>query len=403
MRSLFRAGLAAASLAGSGAVLWSGPAAAVHVERFQIPYFGLGYEHLVTDSGRGADDGAGFQATLGVPLSSGHGAVELRFFDADYDSAGTSENQSGLFVDYVRDFGVIGSGGEGFMRGSKAFVSAGLGFIDEDVGDDKHLHFGLGAGAGLMVPLGSNGWAARLDARAVHQANRESVPGESSFLDYHLNLGLQIPMSLFFDKPVSLAPVEDCPVAVVGTGGRDDCAADSDGDGVGDPADACPGTAPGIRVDRRGCAPVASNDTDGDGVGNAADRCPATAPDLKVDGTGCVVAQNTTLRGVTFQPGSARLTPEGRQTLDAVASTLRGQERLAVEIAGHTDGVGSEAYNMLLSQQRAETVRAYLVERGISDERMSAVGYGELEPVDGNDTEDGRVANRRVEFRITTD
>lgn len=393
-----------ASLAAVLALSWAGSAPAVNVERYPIPYFGLAYEQLMTDSSRKADDGDGVQVTIGVPLASGHGAVELRFFDAGYDSAtGAQDNQSGIFVDYVRDFGPIGTG-EGFPGGVKPFLNAGLGFVDEDVADDKHLHFALGLGGGVLLPLGWNGWAVRLDARAVRQANDESVAGERALLDYHVNLGVQIPMSLFFDKPVKLEPIDECPVAVVGMGGRRECAdADSDADGVNDPSDECPGTRGGTAVDRRGCPRAASSDVDGDGVANAQDACPGTQPELKVDASGCVVAQNTALRGVTFQPSSARLTPEGRQTLDGVASTLKGQGSLRVEIAGHTDSIGSEAYNMLLSQQRAEAVRAHLVEQGISDERMSAVGYGELEPVASNDTDAGRDANRRVEFRITTE
>lgn len=397
MRRIVRAGCAAATVI----ALWTGPAAAVHTER--IPYVGIAADQMLTDSARDADDGLGVQLTLGVPTASGSGAVELRYTDVGYDSAGNSgDSQSALFVDYVRDFGVIGRGGDGFLRGIKPFVSAGLGFIHEDVTGDKHLHFGASLGGGVLLPLGFHGWAARLDARVVPQANNESVPAENSLIDYHVTLGLQVPMTLFFDKPVTLAPAEDCPVEVVGENGRADCRADSDGDGVEDRADACPGTPEGTAVDRRGCTKV-SNDTDGDGVLNAQDRCPGTQADLKVDATGCVVAQNTALRGVTFDPNSAHLTAEGRAVLDSVTSTLKGQEALKVEIAGHTDSIGSEAYNMLLSQQRAEAVRAYLVEKGVADERMSAVGYGELEPVETNESDEGRMANRRVEFRISTD
>ena len=213
-------------------------------------------------------------------------------------------------------------------------------------------------------------------------------------------------MTWFFDRPAAVvAPVEDCPVAVVDPAtGRKDCSADSDGDGVGDRVDECPGTPSGTPVNRQGCArSQLNNDTDGDGVENEDDECPGTQPGLKVNRKGCVVEQNTSLRGVTFQPNSDRLTPEGRTTLDGVAATLDGQKDLKSEIAGHTDSLGSEAYNTLLSQRRADSVRSYLISKGIDGQRLTAVGYGELEPTDSNDTDAGRKNNRRVEFRLTTD
>lgn len=389
-------------------------AAAVNVENYKVPYFGLAYDHLITDSAREAGDGAGFQLTFGVPMDSERGAIELRFFDAGIDDRfpdGDKDYQTGMMVDYVYDFGAVLGGGDSF-RGLKPFITAGGGFIQEDVLADKHLHLTANLGAGVLVPIGWKGWAVRLDARVQPQSNGESVSQDNGFpddesvlIDYVVNLGLQIPMTLFFDRPVAVKEEADCPVAVVNAAtGRRDCAVDSDGDGVDDTKDDCPGTPSGTAVDARGCAKAkAAADEDGDGVADGDDDCPNTPKGLKVDAKGCVVAQKTSLTGVTFQPNSAKLTAEGRSTLDAVADTLDRQEDLKVEIAGHTDSVGSDAYNTLLSQQRADAVRSYLVGKGIEEARMTAVGYGEAEPVASNDTDAGRRANRRVEFRITTD
>jgi len=313
----------------------------------------------------------------------------------------------------VHDYGaVFDETGIPVLSTVKPFASAGIGFLQEDVLGDKHMHLGLNLGGGLLVPIGWKGWAVRLDARVQPQSNNESVSQDNGFsdersvlVDYVVNLGLQIPMTLFFDRPVAVKEDADCPVAVVNaTTGRRDCAVDSDRDGVDDTADDCPGTTAGTAVDARGCAKVkAAADEDADGVADGDDDCPNTPKGLKVNDEGCVVAQKTSLAGVTFQPNSARLTAEGRTTLDAVAETLERQEDLKVEIAGHTDSVGSEAYNTLLSQQRADAVRTYLTGKGIEGERMTAVGYGEAEPVASNDSDAGRRANRRVEFRITTD
>jgi OOP family OmpA-OmpF porin len=138
-------------------------------------------------------------------------------------------------------------------------------------------------------------------------------------------------------------------------------------------------------------------------VPDSRDQCPGTPAGLAVNDKGCVVAQKSALRGVTFLLNVAKLTEEGRATLDTVAETMKTQHDLKVEIAGHTDSIGSEAYNTLLSQQRADAVRTYLIGKGVEENRMTAVGYGELEPVADNATEEGRKANRRVEFRITTE
>jgi OOP family OmpA-OmpF porin len=390
-------------------------AGAVNVENYKVPYFGAGYDHVITDGAREAGDGAGFQLTFGVPLDSERSAIELRFFDAAIDDRfpdGDKDYQTGMMVDYVYDFGAVLGGGESFS-GLKPFITAGGGFIQEDVQGDKHLHLAANLGAGVLVPIGWKGWALRLDARVQPQSNGESVSQETQFaddksvlVDYVVNLGLQIPMTLFFDRPVAVREEADCPVAVVNAAtGRRDCAVDSDRDGVDDTADECPGTAAGTPVDAKGCAPVkaAVADADADGVEDEDDDCPGTPKGLKVDDDGCVVAQKTSLAGVSFQPNSAKLTAEGRTTLDAVAATLQQQEDLKVEIAGHTDSVGSDAYNTLLSQQRADAVRTYLTGKGIEGGRMTAVGYGEAEPVASNDSDEGRRANRRVEFRITAD
>lgn len=391
------------------ATVWAVPAAAVHTEPYDIPYFGVAGNYLVTDGAREAGHGEGIQLSFGVPLDSGNGAVELRFFDSaikDRFPDGKEDYQTGLFVDYVRDFGTLGAASEGgFLSGIKPFASLGVGFIQEDVLQDKHLHLGLSAAAGLLVPLGWNGWALRLDGRVQPQSNSESVDGEDFLLDYGVNLGVQMPLTWFYDRPVPLAPAEECPLAVVDPAtGRRDCATDSDGDGVGDSTDHCPGTPAGTAVDARGCPPVqAPADADGDGVPDTRDECPGTQAGLRVDYKGCVIAQKANMRGVTFEANSATLTAEGRATLEGVAATLREQEDLQIEIAGHTDSVGSEAFNTLLSQQRADAVRAFLITKGVGAGRLTAVGYGELEPIASNDTEEGRQANRRVEFRISTE
>jgi OOP family OmpA-OmpF porin len=114
------------------------------------------------------------------------------------------------------------------------------------------------------------------------------------------------------------------------------------------------------------------------------------------------VTETVVLKGVNFCFDCDTLSSQARQILDANAMALINQRANATfEVAGHTDSIGSDAYNLRLSQRRADSVRSYLVQQGVDANRMSAVGYGESQPVADNGTEAGRAENRRVELRIT--
>lgn len=112
------------------------------------------------------------------------------------------------------------------------------------------------------------------------------------------------------------------------------------------------------------------------------------------------IAAIQTAGKLTFAPGSARLTAEAAATLDAIAEVLRGCAEFPLEIAGHTDSQGRAEMNLRLSQERADAVLAGLLSRRVSVAAMAAKGYGAGEPVADNRTEDGREANRRIEFRL---
>jgi outer membrane protein OmpA-like peptidoglycan-associated protein len=105
------------------------------------------------------------------------------------------------------------------------------------------------------------------------------------------------------------------------------------------------------------------------------------------------------LQGVKFRYDSSELTDESRAILDQVAAVLRKQPQALHEVAGHTDSQGDPAYNLRLSQRRAETVREYLISRGVDAGNLKAHGYGGLQPIADNSTWAGLVSNRRVELR----
>ena len=107
------------------------------------------------------------------------------------------------------------------------------------------------------------------------------------------------------------------------------------------------------------------------------------------------------VRAVDFEFNLSQLTAPAQQTLDEVASALLTQPELHVEIQGHTDSIGSVAYNLNLSQRRADAVMDYLVSKGVSASNLTAKGYGKSKPIVSNDTAEGRAQNRRVEFEVT--
>jgi len=104
--------------------------------------------------------------------------------------------------------------------------------------------------------------------------------------------------------------------------------------------------------------------------------------------------------GVTFDVASYNLKPEFRATLDKVADSLKQYPNSLIDVYGHTDSTGSDAYNQTLSENRARTVANYLQMQGVSPSRIRSQGYGETMPVADNMTEEGRRKNRRVEIKI---
>lgn len=173
-------------------------------------------------------------------------------------------------------------------------------------------------------------------------------------------------------------------------------AADSDGDGVPDNADDCPYTP----ADTPNGCPA---DSDGDGVPDFLDECPDVAGD---EDTGCPpdaepMVETVFIESIHFDFDSSQIKAISKAVLDARAvPALRENSGMRVRIEGHTDSVGPERYNQLLSLRRAEAVRNYLMSQGIEEVRMTIAGYGESNPIDTNDTRAGRANNRRVEFVI---
>jgi OOP family OmpA-OmpF porin len=116
---------------------------------------------------------------------------------------------------------------------------------------------------------------------------------------------------------------------------------------------------------------------------------------------GCKAGDKIILHGVNFDFNKATLTVNAKAILDQVAGELKKYTAIDVELGGYTDGRGSVAYNLRLSDRRAASVKAYLVGAGVDAARMTSVGYGKADPVADNNTDEGRELNRRVELKIT--
>jgi OOP family OmpA-OmpF porin len=175
------------------------------------------------------------------------------------------------------------------------------------------------------------------------------------------------------------------------------CPADSDRDGVLDSADRCPRTPAGADVDRNGCPA----DDDNDGVANYMDKCPnTTRPNAKINADGCYVVlteQVTVELNVQFDNNSSDARPEHGAAVRRVFTFMQQYPATSVTIEGHTDSRGSAEYNRDLSQRRADTIADLLVnDFGIARSRVKAIGYGETRPIETNDTAEGRQNNRRV-------
>lgn len=205
------------------------------------------------------------------------------------------------------------------------------------------------------------------------------------------------------------------------------CPADSDGDGVTDDKDNCPGTPAGAKVTSDGCP----YDTDGDGVIDDKDKCPNTPKGTKVDGYGCPVVEKPVVKdsdndGVAddkdkckdtpaganvnahgcwvvkdlyFKTGKSVIMEDSKKNVDEVIVVMQKNPDMKIEVQGYTDNKGSVKMNQKLSEKRAKAVMDYMVSKGVAKNRITAKGYGVDNPVDTNDTEEGRANNRRVELK----
>ncbi len=178
---------------------------------------------------------------------------------------------------------------------------------------------------------------------------------------------------------------------------------DNDADGIPDDKDKCPNDPedPDGFQDADGCP---DDDNDGDTVKDVDDQCPNTPGQPTGARPGCpslVVVTAGEIRitqQIQFDFNKATIKPVSFPILDAVYDVLAANPNITIEVQGHTDSAGNAAYNQKLSQQRADSVKAYLAKKGIGEGRLVAKGYGMSRPLMPNTSEANRALNRRVQF-----
>ncbi|MDD9893159.1 MAG: OmpA family protein [Gammaproteobacteria bacterium] len=320
-------------------------------------YVGLSAFGVDTDELRATEEGVGFRLNYGWG-SHDHLKWEFQFSQTALETgagAGTDFYQSIVGIDAAWRF----------LDASRwqPYLLLGIGAVYDDVSPDTQDDTNAFANAGLGLltpPLTKNNTRLRFDVRYVHSEFTDGIQ------DLHYGLGVEIPLwqERVVERVVEKVVYQEVEVPVVQ-----------------------PAPQP--------------TDSDFDGVVDSKDHCPSSLRGARVDANGCVIQQQViVLNGIQFASDSARLLAGSNQQLAAVAQAMQSQPSMHVEIAGHTDSTGSYAHNQVLSERRANAVRNQLINRGVEARRLTARGYGESNPVTGNNTAEGRAQNRRVEFRV---
>ena len=194
--------------------------------------------------------------------------------------------------------------------------------------------------------------------------------------------------------------LDECP-EVAGPKENNGCPwPDTDGDGLLDKDDKCPYIA-GPK-ENEGCP---YSDTDEDGVLDKDDKCPATPGPASNDGCPEIEEEvqeilKTAFENLEFETGKDIIKQESIPSLTELADVLVKRPEWKLQIAGHTDNVGNDQQNLILSKKRAESVKRFMESKGIDAERLSVLYFGETQPIADNDTPEGRQKNRRVEMTI---
>lgn len=302
---------------------------------------------------------------------------------------------------YFAAYAPLGAGLQFNLGKGDAFVFSNAQYrVELTDNASNHFNFNLGVGGALTsrkapvmtppppppAPADTDG-----DGIADNADSCKTVPGVAKYNGCPVPDTDQDGINDDNDKcpnQAGLAKYQGCPIP------------DTDGDGINDEIDRCPNQAGTAKYN--GC-PIP--DTDGDGVNDEEDKCPNQAGPARNGGCPekAQIMQSkvdTIARQIFFATGKATLLGKSFKTLTNLATLLKQNADLGMDIEGHTDNVGTDAANLKLSQARADAVLKYLKSKGVPTTRISAKGYGESLPVADNNTVEGRALNRRVELKL---
>ena len=321
-------------------------------------YIAAGLFYVVPDEARGSDSGMG--ANYGYAGALGQRNVwELRLF-ADTMETGiqgaTDYYQYGAGLDLIRHFGNT--------AGGHAFALLGGGAVSNDVVPDEQDGISGYANVGIgwrSAPWRGWGLRHRLELRGIYDSF------ESGQVDLLAGLTLEVgsERTKVVERVVEVEKIVE------------------------------------KEVFREVPTIAAVSDRDADGIVDERDRCPDTVAGARVEADGCVrKEQVVVLPNIEFEFARAELTSSGREELGKVLRFMNDQPEIRLEVWGHTDALGGDAYNLRLSQQRAASVVRFLTDNGVGASRLNSAGFGESRPLADNETEEGQARNRRVELHI---
>jgi OOP family OmpA-OmpF porin len=334
------------------------PAAPADASQESSYISGLGtYTRPSRKRGPDVHSGVGGQFLYGNQFSSRFGYEVGGFFDTfeTGPNGGTDFYRQGLGADLFYAFSD--------RTGLTPFILVGAGGDHNDVYPSNRdgMSWYANAGAGFVTGPLSDRFPVKIRGEARYVFDEWNNKPK----DIRFGLGLEIPLTETHRAP----PAEKQAVKVV-------------------------------EVEKVVEVPTGLKDSDGDGVIDQDDKCPDTPPHTRVDGDGCPLGKVIELKGLHFEFNKTRIMPDGETILNWAANILKKYPDMKVEVAGHTDSIGSVKYNLKLSEGRAQAVKDFLVKAGIPETQMSVKGYGKAEPIVSNDTPEGRERNRRVELRI---
>jgi OOP family OmpA-OmpF porin len=316
-------------------------------------------QYSILDDRRAFRDDFGLAVALGydfapqfaVEFDYGTGSYKLKGAAGD---SGPSEQLRALSLDVLYKFLPSGP--------IRPYLLAGGGELQDRIGGaaDTHDAWMAEAGVGLLTGLGSQTGSIRLQLRTEAKYRREFIQNAPFEPNNPGDVVLGVGLQLSFGNPTP-------PAAVA----------------VTTPSPPEPSPVPQEAI----AAPPP-------------EPCHAPAG-FQVDANCHIIEQTIVVRAIDFEFNSTQLTAPAQRTLDEVYAALQSQPELNVQIQGYTDSIGSDAYNLHLSQRRADAVKSYLVGKGLNTNSLTAKGYGKAKAIARNDTAEGRAQNRRVAFEVT--